>query len=338
MKNHLVVILIALNFFACTKNKFETVYKGYSIKGKHSRGIDVSSNSIVMSGAKGSFVTYSYLNSHFNDYDWVADMEDFRDVHINPDGSILLLNSGLKGEIWKISTTGKQKLVYTRRDLFLDGFAFKDSVGFAYGDPVNDSTFFILKTSNYGESWQQIPPSTLPLILEKEAGFAASGTGIQMPDEDVVFIATGVAKTARIFRSFDAGKSWDVVNTPMKSGDHYGIYSMSFKTVNEGFIVGGSYKDTSYNEKICFYTNDKGETWKNRSGGLPGYMSCIDSNVDLSLIVTTGRLGTYYSTNKGEKWKLLTNSPYYSCRVTENQIILGGRFGTFELINYKLKL
>ena len=336
MKNVILIIGAISVLLSCSNIQIDTIYKGYSMKGKHTRGIDASKDLIVVSGSKGSFATFNNLKSKFNDYDWVTGMEDFRDVHINPDGSILFLNSGVQGQIWQVKN-GKQSLVYSQDNLFLDGFDFKDSIGFAYGDPINDSTFVVLKTTNYGQTWQPISSKKLPLIIKDEAGFAASGTGIQMVDEQSVYIATGVGEKSRIMRSFDLGETWDVIETPMKSGEHYGIYSMHFNSISEGFVIGGSYKDSAYHDKICYYTQDKGKNWENKSKGLPGYMSCIDANENMTLVVTTGRLGTYYSVNKGEKWQLLTKMPYYSCRVTDSQIVLAGRFGTFELLNYTLK-
>lgn len=322
---------------SCSTIKFETVYEGYSNKGKHARGLSHTNELyIAVSGYNGSYALFNLDQNDWYRKDSIPNMEDFRGVHIRSNGGLVLLNSGIKGQIWSVTNGGEQKLSYDSLNVFLDGISFypnNDFEGIAYGDPV-DSTFLVFHTMNGGETWYPISSKSLPIILPNEAGFAASGTGIQTPERDVIYIGTGVADTARVFRSFNGGKSWDAVNTPMRSGDHYGIYSMYFNSRTEGFIIGGSYKDSSYSEKICYYTNDSGETWVNRSDGLPGYMSCIYGNSDLSLVVAAGRMGTYYSINKGQTWKVLTKTAYYSCLITDSKIVLSGRMGIFQVINY----
>jgi photosystem II stability/assembly factor-like uncharacterized protein len=266
-------------------------------------------------------------------------MEDLRGVHMQNDGALVLMNSGNKGTIWTVDAIGKKEISFDSIGVFLDGISFypdDDQNGIAYGDPIGNK-FMVFKTKNAGTTWQPIEPASLPPILKNEAGFAGSNTGIQTPETNVILIGTGISDTARILRSFDDGDNWDVINTPIRSGDHYGIYSMYFKSKNEGFIIGGSYKDSAYNEKICYYTMDGGLTWVNKSDGLPGYMSCIYGNKDLSMIVATGRTGTYYSTNKGSTWNVLTETPYYTCLMTSNKIVLSGKYGIFEVFDYALK-
>lgn len=339
MKTILGLICVGI-LLGCAPVHFESTYVGFSNQGKHSRGLSQTNNRIVaVSGLKGTYALFDLRKNDWYRRDSVSNMEDFRGVHLRTDGSLVLLNSGSQGKMWSVSHGGVQKLSYDSTGVFLDGLAFypnNDFEGAAYGDPV-DSTFMIFRTMNGGHTWYPISSNRLPIILSKEAGFAASGTGIQIPEKDVIYIGTGVAKTSRVLRSFDGGKSWDAVDTPMRSGDHYGIYSMHFSARDTGFVIGGSYKDSTYNEKICFFTENAGVDWINRSEGLPGYMSCINGNSDLSLVVTTGRMGTYYSLDKGVKWELLTEKAYYSCLVTTDSVILSGRDGVFEVIKYKLK-
>lgn len=333
------ILILMTTLVSCHTSKsiqFTTTYKGLSTMDSHSRGLAVKNDLIVVSGfiGNGDKIDINTLEkSHFV----IDSVEDFRDVHINNDGSLLLVNSGKHGRIVKLSPNGESKNVFYQEQIFLDGISFyKDSpTGFAYGDPI-DSTFVILKTSDAGENWTKIPAHVLPTTLPNEAGFAASGTGIQTPAENVVYIGTGISATARIFRSFDNGSTWDYVNTPMKSGESFGIYSMYFNSEKEGYIIGGSYLEEKWNKNICFYTNNKGKDWTDLSAGLPGYMSCIHGNEDLSLLVATGRNGTYYSLDKGKHWSLKSTTPYYSCIVTSSKLIFSGKDGTFEIINYVL--
>jgi photosystem II stability/assembly factor-like uncharacterized protein len=302
----------------------------------HSRGLTVKNDLIVVSGFKGNIDKIS-LEKHNKTHFVIDTIEDFRDVHINTDGSLLLVNSGKFGRIVKLFPNGESEVVFNQDNIFLDGISFyKDSeIGFAYGDPI-DSTFVVLKTIDSGKNWTRINPNVLPVTLRKEASFAASGTGMQTPEENVIYIGTGVSEVSRIFRSFDNGLTWDFVTTPMKSGGSFGIYSMHFNSAKEGYIIGGSYIKDKFKKNICFYTKNKGKSWTDLSLGLPGYMSCIHGNEDLSLLVATGRNGTYYSLDKGKHWRFKSLTPYYSCVVTDSKVIFSGKDGTFEIINYKL--
>ena len=339
MKTYICVIACIAFFTSCAPIQFETVYDGYSNEGHHSRGLSQTNNNLVaVSGSGGVYAVFNLNSNEWYRKDSIADMEDLRGVHIRTNGSLVLINSGTKGQIWSVTNGGVQKKCYDSTNVFLDGISFyptNDFEGAAYGDPV-DSTFMVFRTMNGGDSWFPISSKRLPVILPNEAGFAASGTGIQIPERDVIYIGTGVADTARIFRTFNGGKSWDAVSTPMKSGDHYGIYAMHFSDRDTGFVIGGSYKDSTYNSSICYFTEDAGNSWVNRSAGLPGYMSCLYGNSDLSLVVATGRMGTYYSLDKGETWKELTETAYYSCLLTDSSIVLSGRNGMFEVIHYSI--
>ena len=333
------LLILTITLISCHNSRsihFTNIHKGHSSIYAHSRGLAIKDDLVVISGTLGVVHRINKNTQHNTNFK-IDSIEDFRDVHINADSSLLLINSGEQGKIVKLFPNGKSELVFNQNHIFLNGISFyKDSkTGFAYGDPI-DSTFVVLKTKNFGQNWKRLDANTLPIILPNEAGFAASGTGIQTPEENVIYIGTGISETARIFRSFNNGVTWDVVNTPMKSGDSFGIYSMFFNSAKEGFIIGGSYLKTKYNENICFYTKNKGKSWKNISYGLPGYMSCIHGNKDLSLLVATGRNGTYYSLDKGKSWKFKSITPYYSCVVTNSRIILSGKDATYEIINYKL--
>jgi len=336
---YIISILLFTSIYSCSNPKSITFTEHLiNVKktGYHSRGVDVKGEHIVFSGKSGHVFSINQTDSLNQSY-ILDSIEDFRDVYITTDYSILLLNSGTNGQIWKLLADGSKELVFNQDSLFLDGFSFFENskIGFAYGDPI-DSTFIVLKTIDNGNNWTQISTNLLPKTLTNEAGFAASGTGIQTPKQDIIYIGTGIADTARLIRSFDNGETWDVVNTPIKSGDSFGIYSMYFNSTKKGYIIGGSYKETTYNEKICYYTKNKGKNWTNISNGLPGYMSCIHGNKNHTLLVTTGRLGSYYSLNKGKEWKLLSQTPYYTCVVTDSKIVFSGKDGTFKIIEYYL--
>ena len=130
--------------------------------------------------------------------------------------------------------------------------------------------------------------------------------------------------------------SWTVKNTPIKSGDSYGIYSMYFWSEKEGVIIGGSYLTPDDTEKLCFYTSDGGDTWQERSAGLGGYTSCVHGSKDGGLLIATGRIATYYSLNKGESWELLLKNTFYSVRVGDDKLFFSGKEGVVSVYKYQL--
>ncbi|MEX1003092.1 MAG: hypothetical protein WDZ35_13320 [Crocinitomicaceae bacterium] len=331
------LLLASFSLVACSitlKKDVETVHFDKT----HSRALDVSDSLTVVAGSAGKFTLYNTVTLEIILQDSLLPAEDIRDVEILANGDILFLNSGEKGIIWKYKAAEDIiEKVFHQDNVFLDGLSFWDGHnGIAYGDPVNDK-FFILLTENGGESWKKVQKDKIPEILSKEAGFAASGTGIVTVGDSAAYIASGISDTARLYRTFDRGKSWDVVNTPMKSGDSYGIYSTYFWTENEGIVVGGSYLYPGDNDSICYRTNDAGLSWKQANKGLGGYCSCVHGTENGNFLIATGRTGTYYSLNKGKRWKKLLDDKFYTVKVYKGKLYFSGKDGRFAVYSYKIQ-
>ncbi|NOQ75298.1 MAG: hypothetical protein GQ574_25025 [Crocinitomix sp.] len=317
---------------------YKTQFKGTSANGAHARALFVGDLYIIAAGQNGNMGVH-ILDTAFNRphiQDSIPGIEDFRDVRLNADGNCLLMNSGENGMIYGISRGSFRRVLYDTAGVFFDGMAFwNDRNGIVFGDPINGK-FFLAKTETAGALWEPITPNSMPNALENEAGFAASGTSIQAVGDSTVYFGTGMGASSRLFCSYDQGENWIVKNTPMRAGDSYGIYAMYFWTQNEGIIVGGSYKDSTYKKDICQYTNNGGDSWQVRTNGLLGYCSSIHGTANGEFIVATGRMGTFYTTNKGQTWDVLVDRAYYSCFVTDERVALLGRNGTMEILNYTL--
>ncbi|MFT5821771.1 MAG: hypothetical protein ACI8ZM_003025 [Crocinitomix sp.] len=317
---------------------YKTEFEGTSVNGAHARALFVGDLYIIAAGQKGNIGVH-ILDTTFNRphiQDSIPDVEDFRDVRLNADGNCILMNSGKNGIIYGISRGSFRRVLYDTAGVFLDGMSFwNDRNGIVFGDPINGK-FFLAKTITSGATWEPITPISMPDALENEAGFAASGTSIQTIGDSTVYFGTGMGDKARLFCSNDQGENWIVKNTAMRAGDSYGIYAMYFWSKNEGIIVGGSYKDSTYKKDICQYTNNGGDSWQVRTNGLLGYCSSIHGTANGDFIVTTGRMGTFYTTNQGQTWDVLVDRSYYSCFVTEERVALLGRSGTMEILNYTL--
>lgn len=329
-----ISILLFTQLFSCQNFSSKLLYEGYGQVGEHTRGIGIGNKEIIMSSRNG-YLTYFHLDSlKIINQLKIKGAEDLRGVILTKENNTIAINSGKQGLIYLI-TNHKIDTVFEQNNLFLDAIDINsEGVGFAFGDPI-DSCFSLFKTLNFGKTWLKVECDKLPKPLKNEAGFAASNSGLQIIN-NTIYIATGSSDTARLIKSMDIGKSWEAINTPIKSGGAFGIYSLSFWNKNSGVVAGGSYLDSTYNESIASLTRNGGETWRNISKGLPGYISCITSSPNGSLLIATGRLGVYYSLNKGKVWHCFSPKPFYTVKVTKSKIILVGKNGVLSVYSYLL--
>lgn len=328
-----IFVSIVLILQSCGGFKYTSLYEGFAAEGTHSRGIQLLEDKVVVTGAAGVISIHSF-DGKLIERDTILGVDDFRDVFVISDSLMLLMNSSDNARIIYRAKGERDKKVYNRSGAFLDGFDFWDKEnGMCYGDPVRNR-FFLLKTTNGGKSWSRLSPSDLPTPKGKEAGFAASGTGIDCVGDSTVYFGTGMTKQPHLFVSHNRGRTWDTKECPIKGGDANGIYSLYFWNEKEGVVIGGSYLNPEANDSICFYTPDGGDTWIDRSGGLGGYCSSIQGTKNGKLLIATGRTATYWSKNKGQTWNKLFDRKYYSIAISETHIAFCGKNGVLEILEY----
>ncbi len=193
-----------------------------------------------------------------------ADSLDFRDVEAFSSDLAYLLAAGPgdQSRIYKTTDAGKTwSLQFTNQDPkgFFDCMAFwNPDRGIALGDPI-DNKFELISTADGGKHWN--PIGNVPPAVAGEGAFAASGTCIAVQGKNNVWFATG-GKTARVFRSADAGKSWTVAETPIVHGaDSAGIFSIAFRDSKHGVIAGGDYQHPEKDGPNLAFASDGGRTW-----------------------------------------------------------------------------
>jgi photosystem II stability/assembly factor-like uncharacterized protein len=201
-----------------------------------------------------------------------AEALDFRAVVAFSADEAFLMSAGPgdQSRIYHTADAGRHwTLQYTNTNPkgFFDSMVFWDRThGIILGDPVPDEAgnpkFELLVTEN-GEGWTPIAPAQLPPALEGEGAFAASNSclAILAAEDSNVWFATG-GKAARVFRSPDRGRTWQVFDTPIVRGtDSEGIFSIAFRDANHGVIAGGDYKHPGKDGPNLAFTNDGGRTW-----------------------------------------------------------------------------
>jgi photosystem II stability/assembly factor-like uncharacterized protein len=196
-----------------------------------------------------------------------AEALDFRDVEAFSGDFAYLLSAGPgdQSRIYKTTNGGKNwELQFTNKDPkgFFDCMAFWDrDRGIAIGDPVNGS-FELIATDDGGKIWKATPARSLPPAIDGEGAFAASGSCIAVEGKTNVWFVTG-GKAARVFRSTDAGKTWETADTPIIQGaDSSGIFSVTFRDAKHGLIAGGDYKQAEKDGPNIASTEDGGVTWQ----------------------------------------------------------------------------
>src|SRR5581483_1210505 len=128
------------------------------------------------------------------------------------------------------------------------------------------------------------------------------------------WFATGGAKTARVFHSTDRGQTWTVADTPVVAGiASAGIFSIAFRTANDGIAVGGDYSKPNATGATAAVTADGGRTWKLLDKRLP-YCSGVAWAKDCWIAVGTS--GSFRSDDNGATWNRLDSENYNSVAFT----------------------
>lgn len=250
---------------------------------------------------------------------------DFRDLAILHETAMLVMSAGPGGNsrIYRSGDSGRNwNLVYRlpHKDGFLNSLAFWNaSSGLAVGDPVK-GRIFIVATLDGGKTWGEIEGIRMPPARPGEAGFAASGTCVAVCGEQLAWIGTG-GKVARVFKTRNRGKNWNVFQTPVLSGENSrGIFSIYFSNARTGVIVGGDYKNEEARIRTAAYTTDGGSKWIAVKNGMLPFLSCIGEILyhKESAYIATGPKGTFFS-RKGIHWKKISAQCYHSLSISRDR-------------------
>ncbi|MFL6210375.1 MAG: WD40/YVTN/BNR-like repeat-containing protein [Pyrinomonadaceae bacterium] len=249
-----------------------------------------------------------------------AEELDFRDVDaFDADTAYLLaIGAGEKSRIYKTTDGGRSWALQFKNDrpaAFFDCMSFWDAQhGLAISDPVAER-FLVIITADGGKSWQETPAQGLPPALAGEGAFAASGTCVATQGQARAWFATGGPIGARVFRSADRGRTWQVATTPLTSGQSAGIFSVTFWDALNGVAVGGDYAKEQEVGDNAAWSSDGGRTWQLVATNRPhGYRSAVAllSSARPPTLVAVGPTGADYSLNRGQSWRPIAAAGYHS--------------------------
>lgn len=351
MKRFSLLILVLLISFSCKKKQlarsFDTIkiteFKQDSTSIRAIKAI--TKNEIIFAGSKGDIGSTkdggkTWSMTYVKHQDTIT--PHFRSIAFNGQNAYAL-SIGNPALLYKIDdSTKKTTLVYkeTHEKVFYDSMKFfaDGKHGIAVGDPTENCASIIL-TSDGGTTWTKLPCNKLPAFEEGEAFFAASNTNIKIVN-NTVWIASGGTK-ARILKSVDFGKTWEIYNTPIIQGDgSQGIYSIDFYDENNGIAIGGNYAKPNDNCANKAITTDGGKTWTLVADNQnPNYKSCVQyvPNTNGKEIFAVGKTGVSFSNDGGHTWTEVSSDAYYTIQfVDKNTAWLSGhqKIGKLVLNKY----
>ena len=240
-----------------------------------------------------------------------ADSLDFRDVHGVSSRVAYAMSAGPaeqgQARIYKTADGGQHWTLQwsdTTKGVFLDGMAFWDPThGLAFSDPVNGK-LVILRTDD-GVAWHRVDPANIPPVLPGEASFAASGTSIAVEGRTNAWIATGGGREARVFRTTDAGRTWQVNGAGIPGGPSAGFFGIAFADAQRGIAVAGDYNIPRSAGDVTLATRDGGVTWARASRwpsqGITGGVVAV-RGTGKPLFAAVGAYGTAFTSDFGATW------------------------------------
>lgn len=343
LNNVLVSSIFILLFFSlfAQENKFTRRNKSavtiqYSTeKGCYSRSIIVKDSFVYTANSNGSMFATNLRTSKSTNLLVNKRFEEMRDIEFSGD-NLFGMQSGSNGLL--AQTNGQKFLDYITPTssmwigTFLDGMDFYNKTGFIMGDPKN-GYFSLYKSINGGLKWKECEGKLE--AFEGEAGFAASGTNVQvMNDSTFLFVSGG--KKSRFFKSIDQGKTWKSTSLPYMPSESSGAFSLCMINDSVGVIVGGDYLNPDLCMNTCFFTDDGGEFWINAEEQTRGYRSCvIHAN---GVFYACGTNGIDYSIDNGKTWTPFANGNYFSMCADDSKLyatVPNGSFQVMDLIKLK---
>ena len=304
------------------------------------RGLSVVNDNVVwVSGSSG---TVGKTTNGGKNWKWHTvkgfEKKEFRDIEAFDATTALIVAVDEPGYILKTSDGGESwKIVYENRTkgMFLDAMEFWDEKsGTVVGDPIN-GRFFITKSSDGGNTWQDEPSEDCPLADSGEACFASSGTNIRALDANkIVFVSGG--KRSRVFTAKAA------IDLPIIQGkESTGANSIAVYNSYRGsggkrmIMVGGDFTADSSHQKNCFLTDDGGKSWIAPKIPPHGYRSCVEylSKKD---ILTCGLNGVDYSLDGGKTFTWISKEGFHVCRIAKYgpSIFLAGSNGRIAKLTW----
>lgn len=318
--------IFLLTIFLCSKIYAQQIKIIASGTKTSLRGLSVVNDKVIWVSGSNGMVGRSIDSGKTWKWIRVKDFEktDFRDIEAFDENIAVIMGIDSPAYILRtIDGGGTWKLVYENKTkgMFLDAMEFwNEQSGIVIGDPINGK-FFIARSFNGGNTWQNIPEKNYPAADSGEACFAASGTNIRKFGNDAACFVTGGLHS----RLFIKDK---IIILPIAQGKvTTGANSIAVKNKKNFIVVGGDFNTPDSIYKNCIITNDGGHTWKYPSVGPHGYRSCVEF-INKNKWISCGLNGVDITNDNGYTWKWISKESFNACRKAKdgkNVFFAGGK-------------
>lgn len=242
----------------------------------------------------------------------------FRDVYAVDARTAYLLSAG-NGPASRIYKTTDAGQTWTLQFRNADSAAFFDCLDFwdaTHGIAVSDAVrghLVLRATDDGGATWREAGAG-LPAALEGEGAFAASGTCLVVRRPGHVWIGTGANGGARVYHSADRGKTWNVVATPVVSGNASGITSLVFRDPQHALVMGGRIADANDRSGDVARTDDGGATWTlvSRQTFAGAVYGGAAPSLWRGVAFAAGPKGLDYTPDDGDSWLNVNGNAYWA--------------------------
>ena len=305
------------------------------------RGLSAVNDAVAwVSGSNG---TIGRTVNGGRDWRWMQvkgfEQADFRDIEAFDGLNAVIMAVGEPAYILRTENGGESwKVVYENRTkgMFLDAMEFwNEQAGIVIGDPIN-GRFFIARSFDGGMTWKEIPEERRPLADSGEACFAASGTNIRALDNDeAIFISGGLQ--SNVFIRDQKIKLPIVQGSESTGANSIAVFDRyKKKGGNQLVVVGGDFKSDTASDGNCYYSNNRGKTWKRPKTPPHGYRSCVEW-LDRKIVMACGLTGVDYSNDNALNWQLISDESFHVCRIAKrgSTVYLAGNNGKIARLVFK---
>jgi photosystem II stability/assembly factor-like uncharacterized protein len=247
-----------------------------------------------------------------------GDKFDFRGIWAWDANSAIVMSSGPGDQSRLYSTSdGCAHWKEDRRNRDADGFwdavVFQTQdfgllgdgkTGVLIGDPVHRR--FHTEVVVLGHGWFIDDDSCT--AQPNEAAFAASNSAVFVFGSRRYIIATGGKSGPRVLLSpllayKDSSKSCLEIAIPLAGGsESSGAFSLSFRDLTQGVVVGGDYKRPDDPTGTAAWTGDGGRHWTASAKPPHGYRSAVAFDVTANAWIAVGTNGSDISNDDGKTW------------------------------------
>ncbi|HKG70123.1 MAG TPA: hypothetical protein VKA92_14720 [Segetibacter sp.] len=311
------------------------------------RGMSAPSDAVIwVSGSNGTIGKSADAGTTWR---WIVvpgfEKRDFRDIEAFDSSTAIAMAVDNPAIILKTTDGGatwKKVFEHAQEGMFLDAMDFKNKKeGICVGDPlntgqVNGKQFYIIRTFNGGDTWEEVPSSQMPTAQPGEAIFAASGTNISFfEDQDYEYGFVTGGSVSNLYLMGKERKQNKKTTIPIIRGSETtGTFSMATDK-QRIYCIGGNYKAPEERFNNYWYTTDKGITWDSARVNQPfGYRSCIRIIKNQTLIAC-GPTGIDFASNGYKEWKKVSPEGFNVCMVSKGHLVfLAGEKGKIGRLFY----